>query len=55
MAKKTFKTDLSVKGINGLLKELEGYKVNFLHEKLQELTQKIAERGVEIAKANITT
>ena len=55
MAKMTFKTDLSVKGINGLINELEGYKVNFLHEKLQELTQKIAERGVEIAKANITT
>ena len=55
MAKKTFKTDLSVKGINGLIKELEGYKVNFLHEKFQELTRKIAERGVEIAKANITT
>lgn len=55
MAKKTFKTDLSVKGINGLIKELEGYKVNFLHEKLQELTREIAERGVEIAKANITT
>lgn len=55
MAKKTYKTDLSVKGINGLIKELEGYKANFLHEKLQELTRKIAERGVEIAKANITT
>ena len=55
MAKKTFKTDLSVKGISGLIKELEGYKVNFLHEKLQELTREIAERGVEIAKANITT
>ena len=55
MAKKTFKADLSVNSIKGLIKELESYKVDFMQEKLQEMTRAIAERGVEIAKANINT
>lgn len=54
MAKKVFKTDLSVKGINDLKKQLNDYKVNFLQRKLEELTKELAERGVEIAKANLT-
>ena len=54
MAKKVFKTDLSVEGINNLKKELLSYKTDFLQSRLVELVEKLAEKGVEIAKANVT-
>ena len=54
MAKKVFKTDLSVEGINNLKKELLSYKTDFLQNRLVELTERLAEKGVEIAKANVT-
>lgn len=54
MAKKVFKADLSVVGINELKKQLTAYKTDFLQAKLEELVQRLAERGVEIAKANVT-
>lgn len=55
MAKKVFKADLSVKGINNLKKELMDYKDKIINEKLEELTRKISERGVEIGRAKIGT
>lgn len=54
MAKKVFKADLSVEGINNLKKELLSYKTDFLQSRLVELTERLAEKGVEIAKANVT-
>ena len=55
MAKKVLQAELSVKGINELKKQLNAYKVNFLQRKLEELTRRLSERGVEIAKTNIAT
>ena len=55
MAKKVLQAELSVKGINELKKQLNAYKVNFLQKKLEELTRRLSERGVEIAKTNIAT
>lgn len=54
MAKKVFKTDLSVEGINNLKRELLSYKTNFLQNRLVELVEKLSEKGVEIARANVT-
>lgn len=54
MAKRTFKADLSVKGIEKLKKELLNYKNNILQQKVQMLASTLAEKGVEIAKANVT-
>ena len=54
MAKKVFKTDLSVEGINNLKKELLSYKTDFLQNRLVELVEKLSEKGVEIARANVT-
>ena len=54
MAKTVFKADLSVEGINNLKKELLSYKTDFLQNRLVELTERLAEKGVEIAKANVT-
>lgn len=53
MAKYTFKSDLSVKGIENLQKELLNYKNNILQRKMQMLVDALAEKGVEIAKANV--
>ncbi|MBO5922812.1 MAG: hypothetical protein J6Q48_10565 [Bacteroidaceae bacterium] len=54
MAKRTFKSDLSVSGIEQLKKDLLNYKNNILQRKLELLTQKLAEQGVDIAKANVS-
>lgn len=54
MAKKVFKSDLSVEGINNLKKELLSYKTDFLQNRLVELVEKLSEKGVEIARANVT-
>ncbi len=53
MAKYTFESDLSVKRIENLQKELLNYKNNILQRKLQMLVDTLAEKGVEIAKAKI--
>ena len=55
MAKRVFKTDLSVKGIEQLKKDLLNYKNNTLQNKVNLLAQRLAEKGVAIAKSNITT
>lgn len=54
MAKRVFKTDLSVKGIEQLKKDLLSYKNNILQDKVKLLAQLLAEKGVGIAKANVT-
>lgn len=55
MAKKVLQAELSIKGINDLKRQLKSYKTDFLKRKLEELTMRLAEQGVEIAKSNITT
>lgn len=53
MAKRRFKTDLSVKGIENLKKELLDYKNNILQKKIEEFTVSLAERGMLVAKSKI--
>ena len=54
MAKKVFNAVLTADSINDLKKELLSYKTDFLQARLVELTERLAEKGVEIAKANVT-
>ena len=53
MAKRTFKTDLSVKGIENLKKALLNYKDNILQQKVDLLAKTLAENGVDIARVNV--
>ena len=53
MAKRVFKADLSVKGIENLKKQLIDYRDNVLQEKTKELARRLVEKGVEISKANV--
>lgn len=53
MAKKVFKTDLSVKGIEELKKQLLQYRDEELPRKCRQLTQALADIGVNVAKAKI--
>lgn len=48
-----FKTDLSVKGIEKLQKELLNYKNNTLQQKVELISKRLAEKGVDIARANV--
>lgn len=52
MAKKTLKANLSVSSIRQLQKELEKYKADIIY-KCQLLAEKLAERGVEIARVRV--
>ena len=54
MGKKKFKTDLSTDGIEKLIQDLLNYKNNELQQKVDLLARTLAEKGVKIAKANIT-
>lgn len=54
MAKRVFKADLSVKGIENLKKELMNYRDNILPDKVRLLAKTLAEKGVIIAQANVT-
>lgn len=54
MAKKVFKANLSVSSIRQLQKDLKEYK-NSLEYKCKLLSEKLAERGVEIAKIRISS
>lgn len=51
MAKRVFKADLSVKGIENLKKQLIDYKSN-LNKKCETFVRKLAEAGIEVAKHN---
>lgn len=53
MAKRTFKTDLSVKGIENLKKQLLNYKNNTLQQKVDLFAKTLAEKGVNIAQVNV--
>lgn len=53
MAKRVFKTDLSVKGIENLKKDLLNYKNNTLQQKVDLLAKALADKGVDIAQANV--
>ena len=53
MAKRKFKTDLSVKGIETLKKNLLNYKDNTLQHKVDLLAKTLADKGVDIAQANV--
>lgn len=48
MAKRVFKTDLSVKGIENLKKELINYRDNELPKKLDLFVKKLAESGIPV-------
>lgn len=50
-----YKTDLSIKGIEQLKKELLNYKNVELRQKVNTLVRLLAEKGVLIAQANITS
>lgn len=52
MAKKVFKSNLSQSGIKNMIRELEKYKAELTY-KTQLFVEKLAERGVEIARVNI--
>lgn len=53
MAKKVFKSDLSVKGLERLKKELLEYKRDYLQDRVKTLVERLAESGVSIAKAKV--
>lgn len=53
MAKRRFKTDLSVKGIEQLKRDLLYYKNNTLQHKVDLLAKVLAEKGVDIAQVNV--
>lgn len=53
MAKRVFKTNLSVKGIEQLKKDLLNYKNNILQQKVNLLSKLLAEKGVDIAQVNV--
>lgn len=52
MAKKTLKANLSISSIKQLQKDLEKYKSDITY-KAQLLAEKLAERGVEIARVRV--
>lgn len=53
MARKTFKVDiLSKSSVDKLKKDLEAYRMD-LHQKLLIFTQRLAELGVDVAKASV--
>ena len=53
MAKRVFKADLSVSGIEKLKKELMNYRDKILPQKVELLAKTLAEKGVIIAQANV--
>lgn len=53
MAKRKLKTDLSVKGIENLKRQLVNYRDNILQQKVDLLAKRLAEKGVDFAQANI--
>lgn len=53
MARKVFKANLSSKSIEQLQKDLKKYNDNLI-DKCKELSQKLAEKGINVAKAKIS-
>ena len=53
MAKRVFKSDLSVKGIEQLKKDLLNYKDNTLPNLLKQYVTTLAQEGIFVAKQNV--
>ena len=54
MAKRVFKADLSVKGIESLKKQLRDYQQELVTVKVQELVKRLLERGEQVSQAKIS-
>lgn len=54
MAKRIFKSDLSVKGIENLKKQLLNYRDNIVKQKLDELVRELAEVGIPVIESNMS-
>ena len=52
MARKVFKANLSSKSIEQLQKDLKKYNDNLI-DKCKELSQKLADKGINVAKSKI--
>ena len=53
MAKRVYKSDLSVKGIENLKKQLLNYKNNILQQKVNEYVTRLLQVGIEVSQARI--
>ena len=53
MAKRVFKTDLSVKGIEQLKKDLLNYRDNILQKNIERYVQELLNIGVEVARTSV--
>ena len=53
MPKKVFKSDMSVKGLDSLIRELQKYKDD-LPNKCNKLVSELLQKGVEVSKARIS-
>ena len=53
MPKKVYKSDMSVKGLDSLIRELQKYKDD-LPNKCKKLVSELLQRGVEVSKARIS-
>lgn len=51
--KRTYKTDLSRSGIDNLIKQLKDYKDNILPNKIRQISERLANEGVLVAKVQI--
>ena len=53
MPKKVFKSDMSVKGLDSLIRELQKYKDD-LPNKCKKLVSELLQKGVDVSKASIS-
>ena len=53
MARRIFKSDLSISGIENLKKQIIDYQENILPNKAREFVERLLERGEEVAKIKI--
>ena len=53
MSKKVFKSDMSVKGIDNLIREIQKYKDD-LPNKCKKLVSELLQKGVDVSKARIS-
>lgn len=53
MATRKFKTDLSIKGIDNLVNELQAYKKDVLQFKIELLVSRLADVGIVMATSNV--
>lgn len=51
--KRTFKADLSRSGIDNLIKQLKDYKDNILPNKIRQISERLANEGVLVAKIQV--